>query len=153
MGKIAARVGQRQLLIPGGLLYACTALWLLLTIDTTPQWATHFLPGSLMSGLAVAMVLPQLSSASVQNLPQDQFGVGSAVNQTVRQLGSTFGVALVVALVGTVSAGDPLAAFHRVWWMLVVCGVMTSIAASRLPRRTPTVWHSPVSAERPGVDS
>jgi EmrB/QacA subfamily drug resistance transporter len=136
MGRLAARVGQRRLLIPGALIYAASGVWFLAVIDTTPQWATHFLPASLLAGLGVAMVLPQLSSASVQHLPRDRFGVGSAVNQTVRQLGGTFGVALVIALVGSVAEdGDPLAGFHRVWWMLVLCGGITSLAASRLPRR------------------
>jgi EmrB/QacA subfamily drug resistance transporter len=135
MGRLAARVGQRRLLVPGGLVYASAGLWFLATLGTDVAWAARYLPGSLLTGLAVAMVLPQLSSAAVQNLPPDRFAVGSAVNQTVRQLGGTFGVALVVALVGTPSATDALARFQRVWWMLVVCGLLTTLAALQLPRR------------------
>jgi EmrB/QacA subfamily drug resistance transporter len=136
MGRWAARVGQRRLLVPGGLVYAAAGMWLLVTISTDPDWFPTYLIGSLLSGLAVAMVLPQLSSAAVQNLPSDRFGVGSAVNQTVRQLGSTFGVAIVVALVGTPSPVDALSRFQRVWWMLVACGVLTTLAALQLPRRS-----------------
>lgn len=136
MGRLAARVGQRRLLVPGGLVYSAGALWFLLTLGTDPSWFPRYLIGSLLTGVAVAMVLPQLSSAAVQQLPPDRFGVGSAVNQTVRQLGSTFGVAVVVALVGTPSATDALNRFQRVWWMLVVCGVLTTLAALQLPRRS-----------------
>ena len=59
------------------------------------------LPGALLAGLGVALVIPHLTSAAVQGLPTDQFGAGSAVNQAIRQLGATFGVALTVALLGT----------------------------------------------------
>jgi hypothetical protein len=83
----------------------------------------------------------------VQNLPPDRFGVGSAVNQTVRQLGATFGVAVVVALVGTPSPTDALARFQRVWWMLVLCGVLTTVAALQLPRRRAVTGR--LAAERP----
>jgi MFS family permease len=135
MGKLAARIGQRTLLIVGGLVYAASGAWLLLTVDSEAAWVAHFLPASLLSGVAVAMVIPQLVSAAVQDLPPDEFGVGSAVNQSIRQLGSTFGVALTVALIGTPHAGDVMNRFHRVWWLLVACGVLTSLASTRLPRR------------------
>ena len=59
-------------------------------------WASTCRP-CICTGLGVALCLPQLSSAAVQGLPADQFGAGSAVNQAVRNLGATLGVALVVA--------------------------------------------------------
>ena len=46
------------------------------------------------------MVMPSLGAAAVAHLPPARFGVGSAVNQAVRQMGSVLGVALTVALVG-----------------------------------------------------
>ena len=60
---------------------------------------------------------------------------GSAVNQAIRQLGATFGVALTVALLGTVTPANALDHFQRVWWLLIICGVLTSLTALRLPRR------------------
>jgi hypothetical protein len=56
------------------------------------------------------------------------------VNQAIRQLGATFGVALTVALLGTVTAANALDKFHDVWWMLTICGVLTSAAALALPK-------------------
>ena len=46
------------------------------------------------------MVLPSLSGAATAKLPQNQYGVGSAGNQAVRQIGSVLGVALTVVLIG-----------------------------------------------------
>ena len=66
------------------------------------------LPAWLLTGLGVALALPQLSSASVQGLPADRYALGSAVNQTMRQLGATFGVALVVSFIAGATAADAL---------------------------------------------
>ena len=133
-GRMAARVGQRALLVPGGLVYAASGAWFLWRVDVEPAYASHLLPGSLLAGLGVAMVIPHLTSAAVQGLPADTFGAGSAVNQAIRQLGATFGVALTVAMLGTVTPLNVLDHFQRVWWMLLVCGVLTSFAALSLPR-------------------
>jgi len=133
-GRLAGRVGQRTLLIPGGLVYAASAVWFLVAIDEHASYASSMLPGSLLGGLGVAMVIPHLTSAAVQNLPADEFAVGSAVNQAVRQFGATFGVALTVALLAGATPVTALDHFHRVWWMLVASGVLTSAAALALPR-------------------
>jgi EmrB/QacA subfamily drug resistance transporter len=133
-GRMAARVGQRTLLVPGGIVYAASGAWFLWAVDTRPAYAAHLLPGSLLAGLGVAMVIPHLTSAAVQGLPADAFGAGSAVNQAIRQFGATFGVALTVALLGTVTPLNVLDHFQRIWWMLLTCGLLTSVAALALPR-------------------
>ena len=136
-GRLAGRVGQRTLLVPGGLVYAASGAWMLQSLTTEPAWASDLLPASLLGGLGVSLVIPHLTSAAVQGLPPDTFGAGAAVNQAIRQLGATFGVALTVALLGTVTPVNALGHFHRVWWMLLACGVLTSVAAWALPRRAP----------------
>ena len=133
-GRLAGRVGQRTLLVPGGLVYAASGAWFLGAVGTTPHWASEMLPGALLAGLGVSLVIPHLTSAAVQGLPADQYGAGSAVNQAIRQLGATFGVALTVALLGSMTPATALDKFHDVWWMLVICGVLTSAAALALPR-------------------
>ncbi|RNM16370.1 DHA2 family efflux MFS transporter permease subunit [Nocardioides pocheonensis] len=146
-GRIAARIGQRRLLVPGGLVYAASGLFLVTRVGADPSWATTLLPGGLIAGLGVALVIPQLASAAVQGLPPDEFGAGSAVNQAIRQFGATFGVALVVALLGTLTPADAVDHFERVWWLLVASGVLTSVAALALPRtaRAAALIDSPVA--------
>ncbi len=134
-GRVAARYGQRALLVPGGLVYAASGALLLTRLGEDPAYATQVLPASLLAGLGVAMVIPQLTSAAVQGLPPDEFAAGAAVNQAIRQLGATFGVALTVALLGSLTPATPADDFLGVWGMLTVCGVLTSAAALRLPRR------------------
>jgi EmrB/QacA subfamily drug resistance transporter len=99
-GRLAARLGHRPFLVGGSLLYACSSLWFLLVPGTEPHYLSHWLPGLMMSGIAVGLVLPSLSAAAVSRLPVAHYAVGSAVNQATRQIGSVLGVAITVALLG-----------------------------------------------------
>src|SRR6478735_6768011 len=142
-GRVAARYGQRALLVPGGLVYAAGGALLLTRLGEDPAYASQVLPASLLAGLGVALVIPQLTSAAVQGLPPDEFAAGAAVNQAIRQLGATFGVALTVALLGTLTPTSTADDFLGVWGMLTVCGVLTSAAALPLPRRHRSAQPSP----------
>jgi EmrB/QacA subfamily drug resistance transporter len=135
MGRIAAGRGQRALLVPGGLVFAAGSLWLALVAGTDAAWFAHWLPGSLLTGLGVALCLPQLSSAALQGLPADRFGSGSAGNQAIRNLSSTLAVSLAVTLVGEpASRAAAVDAFGQVWWLAVAAGVSVSLLALPLRR-------------------
>jgi EmrB/QacA subfamily drug resistance transporter len=150
-GQLAGRIGQRRLLVPGGLIWASSGALLLQRATVEPQYVSHYLPSILLSGLGVALCLPQLSSSAVQSLPPDRFGSGSAVNQVARNLGATIGVALVVAFTAHLTPGSALDSFHRVWWLLVLSGIAVTAFSSRLPRvaRAPRPADPPVLADAP----
>lgn len=99
-GRMATRLGHRRFLVGGSLLYAASSLWFLLVPGNEPNYLLHWLPGLMLSGIAVGLVLPSLSAAAVSRLPVAHYAVGSAVNQATRQIGSVLGVALTVALLG-----------------------------------------------------
>ncbi len=99
-GRLAGRFGHRPLLVIGSLLFGAGGLWLRLMPTATPDYLHAWLPGLLLTGIGVGMTLPSLSGAAVAHLPPHRFGIGSAVNQAVRQVGSVFGVALTVVLLG-----------------------------------------------------
>jgi MFS family permease len=134
-GKLAGRVGQRRLLVPGGLLWVVGAVSLITRATTRPDYLGVYLPVVICTAFGVALCLPQLSSAAVQSLPPDQLGTGSAVGQSLRNLGSTFGVALVIAFTTGITAETVLDSFHRVWWLLASCGLVVSMLATRLSGR------------------
>lgn len=99
-GRIAARTGHRPLLVAGSLAFAATGVWLLLVPGEEPAFLTRWLPGMVLSGLGVGMVMPSLSGAAVATLPPARFAVGGAVNQAVRQFGAVLGVAVTVRMLG-----------------------------------------------------
>ena len=96
-GRLAGHRGHRVILLPGAVLYAISSLWLL-TATATPDLTGVWLPSVIVGGLGVGILLPGLTGSAVQGLPEILFGVGSAINQAVRQIGGVFGVAAVVAL-------------------------------------------------------
>ncbi len=134
-GRTAAAVGQRPLLIAGGLFYAIGGLWRLLFLDAHVDYVGTYLPSMVFTGIGVALCFPQLSSVVGQSLPPNRLGVGGAVNQALRQFGGTLGVALAVALTSEATGlTDALARFDRVWWLIIIGGVATSLLS--IPLRT-----------------
>ena len=99
-GRLASRLGHRRFLVGGSLLYALSSLWFIWVPGNEPNYVTHWLPGLLMSGISVGLILPSLSAVAVNRLPAEHYAVGSAVNQATRQIGSVLGVSITVALLG-----------------------------------------------------
>ncbi|MGC4076239.1 MAG: MFS transporter [Rubrivivax sp.] len=132
-GRIAARVGHRPLLVGGSLLYACGGLWLYARAGTTPDFLGVWLPGLCMTGTAVGLVLPALSGAAVARLAPARFGVGSAVNQAVRQIGGVLGVAATVAFVG--HAAPQIADFRSLYLAHIVLALLTGVLCLRVDTR------------------
>ena len=124
-GRLAARLGHRPFLVGGGLIYACSSLWFLLVPGPTADYLHHWLPGLLLSGIGVGMVLPALSAAAVNRLPSAHYAVGSAVNQATRQIGSVMGVAITIALLG--HAGLQRVDFDRLYGIHIALALLTAL--------------------------
>jgi len=122
--KLADHRGTRPVLSVGAVLWACGLAYYAVMTSGHAQWATHWLPGGLVMGAGIGMTLPVQSSAAVQALPPARFGLGSAINASFRQLGAVLGISLFVAVLGTPGPGRVLGAFHDVWWMFAVMGLV-----------------------------
>jgi len=125
-GRLAARLGHRPLLVAGAAVFAASNLWFLARLGAEPAFLATWLPGMLLGGIGVGLVLPALSGAAVASLRPQQFGIGNATNSAIRQIGSAFGAAATVLMVGDPSSG--LSAFHTVYATLAVGGVLTGLA-------------------------
>jgi EmrB/QacA subfamily drug resistance transporter len=125
LGALAGRIGQRPILLVGGVAFALGGVYRLLMLDGDVNYLGDYFPSMILTGIGVACCLPQLSSVVAQALPPTRIGVGGAALQAVRQFGGTFGVALTVALLAAGTA--PLVAFDRVWWVIVAGGFATSL--------------------------
>lgn len=131
-GRLATKFGHRPFLVGGALVHAAGSLWFLLFVESQPAYLRHWLPGILLGGIGVGMVLPSLSAAAVNRLPADQYAVGSAINQAIRQIGSVLGVAVIVLLVG--QANPSLDAFARPYAIQAALALFTALLC--LPVRT-----------------
>ena len=78
-----------------------------------------------------------LSAAAVSSLERERFAVGSAVNQTARQIGGALGVALLVVLLGTPSNENAaLANFHHLWLFIAAMALAAGAVSLGLGRTT-----------------
>ncbi|HEX9921655.1 MAG TPA: MFS transporter, partial [Anaerolineae bacterium] len=148
-GRIAARGGHRPLLVVGSLIYAAGGLWYYLRIGPEPDYLGTLLPGLLFTGSAVGMVLPSLSGAAVARLAQPRFGIGSAVNQAVRQIGAVLGVAATVALVG--HANPQLADFQRLYTAHITLALLTALLCLYVDTRPAGARTSAAGSISPGI--
>ncbi len=138
MGTLAGRIGQRPMLITGGLLFAAGGAWRLVMLGDQADYLVDYLPSMIFTGLGVALCLPQLSSVVAQSLPPNRFGVGGGVNQAIRQFAGTLGVALTIAFVASSTTLDSaLSNFDKVWWLLILGGTATSGLSLALRTRRP----------------
>ncbi|MBG0562751.1 MFS transporter [Actinoplanes aureus] len=87
-----------------GLLLVAAALstWLLIGAET-PIWVVAV--AFFVQGVGMANVMPPATEAIMAALPREKAGVGSAVSNTIRQLGGALGVAVLGAVVSSAYRG------------------------------------------------
>jgi DHA2 family multidrug resistance protein-like MFS transporter len=88
----------------GGLLLVTAGLAAWLFIDaTTPIWVVAV--AFFAMGVGMANVMPPATESIMAALPREKAGVGSAVSNTVRQLGGALGVAVLGAVLSSAYRG------------------------------------------------
>lgn len=146
-GRLAARVGFRAVLVSGAALLASGLVWYATRVGLHPAYLTEWLPATIVTGLGIGLTFPVMSAAAVSSLPGDRFAVGSAVNQTARQVGGSVGIAILVVVLGApATAGAALPHFHHLWLFAAIMSALSGAVALLLgpPRRTTTP--APVAA-------
>ena len=94
---LAARVGVR-VVVPSGLLLMAGGLWWLGAVSANTGYS-HLAVAVVAMGAGMGLVMAPASESIMATLPQHQAGAGSAVNDTVREVGGALGVAVIGSLV------------------------------------------------------
>jgi MFS family permease len=129
-GPLIQRFGGGPVIGVGATIFAAGAAWWALAVGTTPNYLDGQVGGMLLTGIGVGLTLPTFMATATSSLPASSFATGSAVVNMVRQVGLALGVAVLVAVIGSPTRVDPLAAFQRGW--LVVAGFSLVAAAASL---------------------
>jgi len=90
--------------IQTGLLIAVLASFYLRSLIGPDATAMHLAPGLAIFGVGLGMVFAQASNLTLSAVSVEQAGEASGVNNTMRQVGSTFGSAIIGAVVLTTLA-------------------------------------------------
>ncbi|WP_033262243.1 MFS transporter [Amycolatopsis vancoresmycina] len=134
-GRFVHRFGPGPVVALGGVSFGAGALVWLLRMDATRDYAASMLPGQLLTGLGVGLILPSLSGVVGTVLPPARWGAGSSMVNTTRQIGTVLGTAVLVA----VFAGTPdLTAFRRGWLLVLATGAATALGGALIASRRRT---------------
>jgi hypothetical protein len=134
-GRLADRIGLPALLgVPGGVLFALGASFYL-RLPADPHYLSHFLPGSVMTGIGVGLSLPALTGSALLAVPGPALATGVATTTAFRQIGGALGVATFVAVHGTPGPGEVLAAFDRSFLLVAGCGLAAAVVLAILTLR------------------
>jgi EmrB/QacA subfamily drug resistance transporter len=103
-GKLSDRVGSRWLMGSGMTLVGGSLLLFSLLDASSTFW--NLFPALLVGGAGMAMAMTPTTAAAMGSVAVDKAGVGSAVLNSMRQVGGNLGVALTGAILGSyVSVG------------------------------------------------
>jgi EmrB/QacA subfamily drug resistance transporter len=133
-GRLSDRFGQRAVAIPGGLLYAAGFAWFVWQAGPVPDYAADFLPGMIVGGIGVGLIIPSLTSAAAASLPPERFATGTGVVAMSRQIGIALGVAITVAILGGAGDADPMGSFDAAWTFMALASLTVAAAAVALGR-------------------
>jgi hypothetical protein len=108
-GILATRFGPKWV-VTSGMALEAIALFSLSQIISVENPVYYMYPILVIYGAGVGLAISQLTSTVLQSIPWQKAGVGSGANNTVRQIGSAFGIAVIgavlVAQISTVGVAD-----------------------------------------------
>src|SRR5262249_47344169 len=155
-GTVSDRVGPRWL-IGAGMTMLTASLLLFGTLDASSSF-WDILPGLLVGGFGMAITMAPTTAAAMGSVPVDKAGVGSAVINSMRQVGGSLGVAVMGTLLATqvhVGQLDPRYAgqfvdgYHRALQFgaaLLLAGAVVAVLTVRSGPRT-----EPKAVAEPGI--
>jgi EmrB/QacA subfamily drug resistance transporter len=98
-GKIADRIGPRWLM-SAGMTLLTGSLLLFATLNASSTWWA-ILPGLVVGGVGMAITMAPTTAAAMASVPIAKAGIGSAVINSMRQVGGSLGIAIMGALLAT----------------------------------------------------
>jgi EmrB/QacA subfamily drug resistance transporter len=104
-GKFSDHVGSRWLM-SGGMVLLSASLFLFSRLDAGSNF-WDLLPGLIVGGFGMALVMTPTTAAAMGSVPVDKAGVGSAVLNSMRQVGGSLGIAVMGAIVASAIHSQP----------------------------------------------
>ena len=129
-GHLSDRIGPRPL-VAGGMVVLTGSLLLFSQMGANESfWG--LLPAMMLGGVGMGVAMAPVTAAAMSSVSRDKAGVGSAVLNTMRQVGGSLGIAIMGAIVvaaGTSGRRDPVAFLRGFHHALEVGAALTIIGA------------------------
>ncbi|HET9673978.1 MAG TPA: MFS transporter [Gaiellaceae bacterium] len=144
-GKLSDRVGSRWLMTGGMTLLGIQLLYYS-TLGTTAGFF-NLLPGLLIGGVGMSLTMTPSAAAIIGSVAVDKAGVGSAVMNSMRQVGGSLGIATLGAILAHGIAGrhtpeafvDGYSMALRVGAIVTFAGAVVAVATVRKVRHEPVL--------------
>jgi EmrB/QacA subfamily drug resistance transporter len=107
-GRFSDKIGSRWLM-GAGLVFLSASLVSFSMLDASSTF-WNILPGLILGGFGMSLAMTPTTAAAMSSVPVDKAGVGSAVLNSMRQVGGSLGIALMGAIVASsvhVAPRDP----------------------------------------------
>jgi EmrB/QacA subfamily drug resistance transporter len=133
--RLGSRFGPGRVGTVGAVLFALGGVWWVGHLGNAPHYAADFLPGMMIGGVGVGLMIPSLTGAVAATLAPERLATGIAVQTTGRQIGSALGFAITVAVLGTPHGADD---FDAAWKFMIAAGLLagvTLVGIGRAPSR------------------
>ncbi|MFZ8936181.1 MAG: MFS transporter [Ilumatobacteraceae bacterium] len=138
-GKLANRIGHGKVVAVGALIMSLGIGWMNFFITPEIHYWDFYFPTMVVTGIGVGLCISTISSSATAFLPQPRFAMGSALNNTSRQIGAALGIALVSSLLVAASkTDDPTSGFHAAWTLMTGVILLSGLAMLTLFRRPTT---------------
>jgi EmrB/QacA subfamily drug resistance transporter len=138
-GKLANRIGHGKVVAAGALIMSLGIGWMNFFITPEIHYWDFYFPTMVVTGIGVGLCISTISSSATAFLPQPRFAMGSALNNTSRQIGAALGIALVSSLlVAATKTDDPTSGFHAAWTLMTGVILLSGLAMLTLFRRPTT---------------
>jgi EmrB/QacA subfamily drug resistance transporter len=109
--KVLPRTGAKPLVM-GGMALGATAMLLLSQVTAHGAYASHVLPGLLLSGTAMGLIFAPAFSTATLGVKSTDAGIASAMVNTSQQVGGSVGTALLSTIFATAVASYASAHAH-----------------------------------------
>lgn len=134
VGSLAGKYGPRWFMAAGPAIGAVGALLLLFAGSDPAGYWWSVLPGLVLIGAGISVMVTPLTSAVLGSVPQSEAGSGSAVNNAVARIAGLVTVALAGVLLGGAVSVDGLHRAMVVMALLLVAGAAVSAIGIRNPK-------------------
>jgi len=151
-GLLSDRIGARPLLVAGMALMAAGLAWIALVTTPTVAYG-RLIPAFVMAGVGMSLYFAPVANLVLSTVRRREEGKASGVNNTVREVGGVFGVAVLASVFSAVGGYATPQLFVdgmvAALWVGAAAVALAGIAAIAIPPRHDVVPDSVSLLERP----
>jgi EmrB/QacA subfamily drug resistance transporter len=154
-GRYSDKIGSRWLMGAGLVLLSGSLLAFSMLDANSTFW--DILPGLILGGFGMSLAMTPTTAAAMGSVPVDKAGVGSAVLNSMRQVGGSLGIALLGAIVAasiTVPPTSPaysdqfVEGYHNALHVAAVIAVLGAVVAVATVRK----YRQPEAETQPALE-